>query len=93
MRPERAPAGWDDCPSRTPSSGRLRGSRPQVRLALLTWVGAYAVILLALGVGGPAMAGWPLPIRALVLSGLMVAAMTWAIVPVTTRLFSRWLKR
>jgi antibiotic biosynthesis monooxygenase (ABM) superfamily enzyme len=35
----------------------------------------------------------PLALRALVLSGLMVAAMTWLIVPVTTRLFRGWLLR
>jgi uncharacterized protein len=75
-----------------PASGSQRHSgRPRAKLALLTWAGAFAVILLVLTVGGPAMAGWPLALRALVLSGLMVAAMTWVIVPVTTRLFRGWL--
>jgi len=46
-----------------------------------------------LAIGGPAMGGWPLALRALVLSGLMVAAMTWVIVPVVTRLFRGWLLR
>jgi uncharacterized protein len=63
-----------------------RSGPPRMKLALLTWAGAYAVVLLVLAVGGPAMAGWPLAVRALVLSGLMVAAMTWVIVPVMTRL-------
>jgi len=58
-------------------------------------IGAYtvAVALLVLAIGGPAMAGWPLAVRALVVSGLMVAAMTWVIVPVVTRLFRGWLLR
>jgi hypothetical protein len=73
-------------------SQRHRG-RPRAKLALLTWAGAYAVILVVLAVGGPAMAGWPVALRALVLSGLMVAAMTWIIVPVLTRLFRSWLVR
>ena len=60
---------------------------------LLTWAGAYAVYLVVLAVGGPAMAGWPMALSALVLSGLMVAAMTWIIVPVVTRLFRGWLLR
>jgi len=76
-----------------PASSRQRGGRPRAKLALLTWAGAYAVILLVLAAGGPAMAGWPLAVRALVLSGLMVAAMTWVIVPVMTRLFRGWLLR
>ena len=76
-----------------PASSRRRGRRPRARLALLTWAGAYAVVLLVLAVGGPAMASWPLAVRALVLSGLMVAAMTWVIAPVMTRLFRGWLLR
>jgi hypothetical protein len=72
---------------------RQRGRWSRAKLALLTWAGAYAVILLVLAAGGPAMAGWPLAVRALVLSGLMVAAMTWVIVPVLTRLLRGWLLR
>ena len=75
------------------SNSQQHDGRARAKLALLTWAGAYAVILLVLAVGGQAMAGWPLALRALVLSGLMVAAMTWIIVPVTTRLFRGWLLR
>jgi uncharacterized protein len=77
-----------------PARDSQRRSGPRrTKLALLTWAGAYAVILLVLAVGGPAMADWPVALRALVLSGLMVAAMTWVIVPVMTRLFRGWLGR
>jgi antibiotic biosynthesis monooxygenase (ABM) superfamily enzyme len=75
------------------SDSQQHSGRPRAKLALLTWAGAYAVILVVLAVGGPAMAGWPVALRALVLSGLMVAAMTWVIVPVMTRLFRSWLLR
>jgi hypothetical protein len=81
------------------SSGHSTGDsqrhsgRPRAKLALLTWAGAYAVILLVLAIGGPAMASWPMALRALVVSGLMVAAMTWVIVPMMTRLFRGWLQR
>src|SRR5215467_14455151 len=71
--------------------GPRRNRPPRAKLALLTWGGAYAVILLVLAIAGPAMGRWPLAVRALVLSGLMVAAMTWVIVPVMTRLFRGWL--
>ena len=76
-----------------PASSRRRARPSRARLALLTWAGAYAVILLVLAVGGPAMARWPLAVRALVLSGLMVAAMTWVIGPAVTRLLRGWLRR
>jgi antibiotic biosynthesis monooxygenase (ABM) superfamily enzyme len=61
------------------SGSRQHSGPPRAKLALLSWVGAYAVILVVLAVGGPALAGWPLALRALVVSGLMVAAMTWVI--------------
>jgi uncharacterized protein len=75
------------------SDSPKHSGRPRAKLALLTWAGAYAVILVVLAVGGPAMADWPMALRALVLSGMMVAAMTWIIVPVMRRLFRGWLVR
>jgi hypothetical protein len=44
-----------------------------------------------LAVLGPAMAPWPLPLRTLLLSVLMVVAMTWLVIPSLTRLFQGWL--
>lgn len=64
---------------------------PRYKLALLSWVGAYAAITLILAVLGPTMAPWPLPLRTLLLSVLMVAAMTWLVMPSLTRLFRGWL--
>ena len=100
IRPEATPTppgeptpragGADGLPA---GHSRQRGRWSRAKLALLTWAGAYAVVLLVLVVGGPAMASWPLALRALILSGLMVAAMTWVIVPVMTRLFRAWLLR
>jgi antibiotic biosynthesis monooxygenase (ABM) superfamily enzyme len=66
-------------------------SPPRFKLALLTWAGAYAVITLILVVLGPLMAPWPLPLRTLLISGLMVVALTWAVIPLLTRLFRGWL--
>jgi antibiotic biosynthesis monooxygenase (ABM) superfamily enzyme len=64
---------------------------PRYKLALLSWVGAYAVITTILALLGPVMATWPLVLRTLLLSVLMVVAMTWLVVPSLTRLFRRWL--
>jgi uncharacterized protein len=63
----------------------------KVKLALVSWVGAYTVITLILAILGPAMASWPLPLRTLLLSVLMVIAMTWLVMPSLTRLGRRWL--
>ncbi len=43
----------------------------RVKLAMISWVGAYTVITLILALLGPVMTSWPLPLRTLLLSGLM----------------------
>jgi antibiotic biosynthesis monooxygenase (ABM) superfamily enzyme len=64
---------------------------PKHKMALLSWVGAWSLITLILGLLGPATAAWPLPLRTLVLSVLMVVGMTWLVMPYLTRTFRRWL--
>jgi uncharacterized protein len=64
---------------------------PRYKLALVTWAGAYGVITLILGLLGPTMAGWPLMLRTLLISVLMVTALTWIVLPAITRLFRAWL--
>jgi antibiotic biosynthesis monooxygenase (ABM) superfamily enzyme len=68
-----------------------RQAPPRYKLALLTWAGAYGVITLILGLLGPTMANWPLPLRTLLISVLMVVALTWVIVPTLLRVFRGWL--
>jgi antibiotic biosynthesis monooxygenase (ABM) superfamily enzyme len=76
----------------TPSERPRRSAGPPPhKLALLTWASAYAVITAILAALGPTLASWPLALRTLVLSGLMVVALTWLIMPVMTRLFRPWL--
>ena len=76
----------------TPSERPRRSAgRSHHKLALLTWASAYAVITAILAALGPTLASWPLALRTLVLSGLMVVALTWLIMPVMTRLFRPWL--
>jgi antibiotic biosynthesis monooxygenase (ABM) superfamily enzyme len=64
---------------------------PRYKLALLTWAGAYALITLILGLLGPTISAWPLALRTLLLSALMVPALTWIVLPGLTRLFRTWL--
>jgi antibiotic biosynthesis monooxygenase (ABM) superfamily enzyme len=60
-------------------------------MALLTWAGAWVMITLILWLLGPAIAAWPLVLRTLAISVLMVLALTWVVIPNLTRLFARWL--
>jgi antibiotic biosynthesis monooxygenase (ABM) superfamily enzyme len=64
---------------------------PRYKLALVTWAGAYGAITLIIWLLGPAMAGWPLVLRTLLISVLMVNALTWIVLPALTRLFRAWL--
>jgi uncharacterized protein len=64
---------------------------PRYRFALVSWAGAYGVITLILGLLGPTIAGWPLVLRTLLISVLMVTALTWIVLPALTRLFRAWL--
>jgi uncharacterized protein len=73
------------------ASGRASGAAPRYKLALLTWVAAYALITSFLALLGPAIAGWPLAARTHLLSVAMVVALTWVIMPRLTRLFRPWL--
>ncbi len=66
-------------------------ARPRYKVAFLTWAAAYAVITPIVAVLGPAMATWPLPLRTLLISGLMVQAMTWLAIPLLSRVFRSWL--
>jgi antibiotic biosynthesis monooxygenase (ABM) superfamily enzyme len=61
-------------------------------MALLTWLGAYPVITIALGVLGPITTAWPLPLRTLLISGLMVAALTWGVLPALGYVLRGWLR-
>jgi antibiotic biosynthesis monooxygenase (ABM) superfamily enzyme len=60
-------------------------------MALLTWPGAWALITVILWLLGPVMAPWPLPLRTLVISALMVLGLTWVVIPYLTRAFAGWL--
>jgi antibiotic biosynthesis monooxygenase (ABM) superfamily enzyme len=74
-------------------AARARSANPRrYRQAMLTWVAAYPIITLILAVLGPEIARWPLALRTLVISVLMVAALTWVIMPTLTRAAERWLR-
>ena len=64
---------------------------PRHKMALLTWAGAWGLITLILWLLGPVTATWPLPLRTLVISALMVVGLTWLVIPYLTRTFAGWL--
>jgi hypothetical protein len=51
------------------------------------------VITLILALLGPAIVQWPLALRTLVMSVLMVVTLTWLVMPGLTRVLRPWLSR
>lgn len=70
---------------------RQHAGPPRYKLALVTWVAAYAMITLIFSVLGPRLAAWPLALRTLAVSVLMVTSLTWLVIPLLTRLLRGWL--
>ena len=60
------------------------------RQALLTWLLVYPVITLLSAVLEPTLRGVPMPLRTLVLSGLMAPIMVYLAMPWATRVLVRW---
>lgn len=64
---------------------------PRHRFALINWLAVYPVITLVLWGAGPLLSDIPLPLQTLIISAILVTLMNFAVMPVATRLFRRWL--
>ena len=71
--------------------GRTAPAPPRWKMALVTWLGVVPLATFFGLVVAPLIAGFPTPLRVLVLPSIFVPTMTWLIMPRMTRLFSRWL--
>lgn len=71
---------------------RASGSPPpRWKMAVVTSVGVYLLSLLLTLLIGPWLARWPLPLRSAVSTVLVVAGLTWVIMPFLTRVTRGWL--
>ena len=59
------------------------------RQCLLTWLAIYPVITVLLWLLGPSIGSWPLMVRTLVLTVIMVPVMVFALMPALTATLSR----
>ena len=64
---------------------------PRYKIALLTWAAAFPVLTAVNVLLGPVLTALPLPGRTLLMTGLLVGLLTYAIMPRLTRLFAAWL--
>lgn len=72
----------------------LPGPRPPPRwkMAVLTWLAIYPLILLLSFVLAPWIAELPLPVRVAITAGILVPTMTWIMMPWLTGRFVGWLQ-
>ena len=74
---------------------RAAASPWQARLAttLAAWLVAYLLVLALLSILGDELGSLPLAVRALVISGVLVTAMTTVVMPALSVAVNRWLAR
>ncbi len=66
---------------------------PRAKMAAVTLLAIYPLVLSAQVFVAPRLSWLPVPARVLVTSALMVALMTYAVMPLFVRLFKPWLFR
>jgi antibiotic biosynthesis monooxygenase (ABM) superfamily enzyme len=70
----------------------VRRTKPaRYKMFLLTWLGIYPLITAILWVFGSFLSLFPLPLRTLILTGVLVYLMTYIVMPELMKLFYRWL--
>lgn len=79
-------AFWFTIPGRPP-----RHPPPRPKMALLTLAGVYPLTMLIPRLLVPLTPAWPHWLRGLLIAALIVASLTWVIMPNLTRLFEPWL--
>ncbi len=66
---------------------------PRWKMAVVTWVGVCLTVGTLNTVLGPWMAGWPWWASLLGLNAVVVAALTWVVMPLLSRCLRGWLRR
>lgn len=64
---------------------------PRYKLFLLTWLAIYPLITIILHFFGRYLNLLPLPIRTLILTGILVYLMSYWVMPILMKLFNPWL--
>ena len=70
-----------------------RTAPPRHRQALVVWLAIYPTITLVLELAGPVIGEWPLPLRTLALTAVVVPLMVFVLLPALQRALRGWLMR
>ncbi|MEL0584981.1 MAG: antibiotic biosynthesis monooxygenase [Candidatus Thiodiazotropha sp. (ex. Lucinoma kazani)] len=64
---------------------------PKYKMALVVWLGVFSLVTGLSSLLGPLMSDWPKIVQTLTLTAMVVILLTYAVMPLLIRLFSRWL--
>ena len=65
---------------------------PAWKQFILTFLGIYPLLLIFLPILFPLLEDWPMPLRTAVIAGLLVAMMTFVMIPLLRKILGNWLK-
>lgn len=71
--------------------GPQQAPPPRWKVAVVTWLGILPAVYLLFWVLGDMLAPWPLVARIMLITVLVMGAMTWVVAPQLTRLLKPWL--
>jgi hypothetical protein len=69
----------------------MKAPPPRYKMAIVTWLGVFFTISILNRLLVPLLAGLPVLLRTLLVTGLTVALLTYVIMPRLTQLFRKWL--
>ncbi|PSN15697.1 antibiotic biosynthesis monooxygenase [filamentous cyanobacterium CCT1] len=69
----------------------MKAPPPRYKMAIVTWLGVFFTISILNRLLVPLLAGLPVLLRTLLVTGLTVALLTYVIMPRLTQLFRQWL--
>lgn len=75
----------------TLSDKPLKAPPPRYKMALITWLGVFITLAILTRLLAPLLSGLPVLLNQLITTGLVVAFLTYLIMPRLTRLFQWWL--
>jgi antibiotic biosynthesis monooxygenase (ABM) superfamily enzyme len=75
----------------TPLGADFLRTPPRWKIAFVTWIGVCVSVYVVNSVFSLFAQNWPMFVNLLVSNAVIVAALTWAVMPALTWLFRRWL--
>jgi antibiotic biosynthesis monooxygenase (ABM) superfamily enzyme len=79
-------------PSTDPPAPPMRIGPPRWKLAILVWLAIFPALTLLLWLIGPEIRDWPLALRTLALTAVLVPVMVFVLLPALQRLLAGWLR-